>query len=447
MALTGLDIYKKLPKENCKECGVPTCLAFAMKVATGQATLEQCPRLDDSARDELGEASAPPQRLVKIGPEGNCVQIGQETVMFRHDERFHNPTAIAMTLSDDADASALKAACEDYKKLQFTRVGDNLHPDMIALMNDSGSKDSMVAAAEIVKGELGVPMILISDNSQTLEAVATGPLASQRPLLYHKGDVTADELSDLATKTGAPVCVAGDIDNVAQCVEALGQKSVKDVLISAGGAEAADTLTFMTKTRRATLKKKFRPLGCPVLAIACGEDKMAAALDACAFVCKYAAIVITDAWEPHLLVPILTTRQNIYTDPQKPVQVEAKIYDIGEVTADSPLLVTTNFSLSYYSVEAEVEASRVPTRILAVDTEGTSVLTAWAADKFNPDTISAALGSSGVDGQIQHHKVIIPGHVAVIASQLAEESGWSVLVGPKEASGIGPYLKNDWDAA
>ena len=447
MALTGLDIYKKLPKENCKECGVPTCLAFAMKVAAGKVTLEECPRLDASAKEELGEASAPPQRLVKIGPAANSVQVGQETVMFRHDERFHNPTAIAMTLSDDADAAAIKAACEDFKKLTFTRVGDELHPDMIALMNDSGSKESMVAAAEIVKTELGVPMVLVSADSATLEAVATGPLASQRPLLYHKGDVTADELAELATKASAPVCVAGDIDNVAQSVEALGQKSVKDVLISAGGTEAADTLTFLTKTRRAALKKKYRPLGCPVVAIACGEDKMAAALDACAYVCKYAAVIISDAWDPHLLVPILTSRQNIYTDPQKPVQVEAKIYDIGEVTADSPLLITTNFSLSYYSVEAEVEGSRVPTRILAVDTEGTSVLTAWAADKFNPDTISAALKAADADSQVQHHKIVIPGHVAVIASQLAEESGWNVLVGPKEASGIGPYLKNEWDAA
>ena len=447
MALTGLDIYKKLPKENCKECGVPTCLAFAMKVAAGQATLEQCPRLDAGALDELSEASAPPQRLVKIGPEGNTVQVGQETVMFRHDERFHHPPAIALTISDDADGDALKAACEDFKKLTFTRVGENLHPDMIALMNDSGSKDSMIAAAEIIKGELGVPVVLVSGDSATLQAVATGPLASQRPLLYHKGDVTVDELADLAEKTKAPLCVAGDIDNVAQSVEALGQKSVKDVLISAGGAEAAETLTFLTKTRRAALKKKFRPLGCPVLVIACGQDKMAAALDACVYVCKYAAVVITDVWEPHLLVPILTSRQNIYTDPQKPVQVEAKIYEIGEVTPQSPLLVTTNFSLSYYSVEAEVEASRVPTRILAVDTEGTSVLTAWAADKFNPDTISSALSSSGADRQIQHHKIVIPGHVAVIASQLAEESGWNVLVGPKEASGIGPYLKNEWNAA
>ena len=447
MPLTGLDIYKKLPRENCKECGVPTCLAFAMKVAAGQATLDQCPRLDEQARDELGEASAPPQRLVKIGPESDTIEVGQETVLFRHDERFYHPTAIAMTISDAADPDALKGACNDFKELQFTRVGETIHPDMIALMNESGSEESMVQAAEIIQKESGVPMVLVSTSSQTLASVATGPLGSKRPLLYRKGEVTVEELADLAQKAAAPLCVAGDVENVAESVAALSEKGVKDVVISPGGAETAETMTFLTVTRRAALKKKFRALGCPVLAIACGQDKMGVALDACAYVCKYAAIVITDVWEPHLLVPILTSRQNIYTDPQKPVQVEPKLYEIGEVTPQSPLLVTTNFSLSYYSVEAEVEASRVPTRILAVDTEGTSVLTAWAADKFNPSTIAAALKSSGADEQIEHHKVVIPGHVAVIASQLAEDSSWKVLVGPKEASGIGPYLKNEWNAA
>jgi acetyl-CoA decarbonylase/synthase complex subunit gamma len=206
-------------------------------------------------------------------------------------------------------------------------------------------------------------------------------------------------------------------------------------------------LGFLTLSRRAALRKKFRPLGLPVLAIACGDDKAQAALDACTYVAKYAGVVISDAWAPHLLVPILTTRQNIYTDPQKPVQVEPGLYDVGEVTPASPLLITTNFSLSYYSVEAEAEASRMGCRILAVATEGTSVLTAWAADKFNAQTITAAIKASGVAEKLSHKKMILPGHVAVLAASVADESGWQVLVGPKEATGIGPFLKNEWKAA
>jgi len=446
MALTGLDIYKKLPKQNCKECGLPTCLAFAMKVAAGQAGLDQCPRLSDDARGELGEASAPPQRLIKIGTGDAAVEIGQETVLFRHEEKFHHGTAVALTLSDKGDAAALSAACETFKKLAFTRVGETLHPHMIALMNDSGAAEKFAAAAKVVAGAVDVPVVLVGTR-EAVEAAATGPLAGKKPLLYCRGEVAADALAELAKKADAPLCVAGNLEQVADAVEALNKLGVKDVVISAGPYEPAGTLDFLTRSRRAALRKKFRPLGCPVLAIAIGEDKAAAALDACIYTAKYAGVVISDAWEPHLLVPILTTRQNIYTDPQKPVQVEAKLYDIGEVTPDSPLLVTTNFSLSYYSVEAEAEASRIGCRILAVDTEGTSVLTAWAADKFNAETITAALKKCNAESLVSHRKLILPGHVAVLAASVTDESGWEVLIGPKDATGIAPFLKNEWKNA
>ena len=447
MALTGLDIYKRLPKENCKECGLPTCLAFAMKVAAGQTGLDECPRLTDEQRAELSEASAPPQRLVKIGTDSNAIELGQETVLFRHDEKFHHPTAVALQVSDAIDEAALKEACLAFKSLAFTRVGETIHPDMIALVNESGSAEKMSAAAELINSELGVPMVLMSEKIETLSAVATGPLAGARPLLHCTAEASADDLASLTKKAQGPLCVAGGLEAVAERVEALGAKGLKDVFISPGAVGPPEVLKFLTQTRRAALNKKFRPLGCPVLTIACGEDKIAAALDACAYVCKYAAVVVSNAWEPYLILPILTTRQNIYTDPQKPVQVEPKLYEVGEVAPDSPLLVTTNFSLSYYSVEAEVEASRIPCLILAVDTEGTSVLTAWAADKFNAETITAALKGSGAEEKVQHHKLVIPGHVAVLAAGVAEESGWNVLVGPREATGIGPYLKSDWKAA
>jgi acetyl-CoA decarbonylase/synthase complex subunit gamma len=447
MALTGLDIYKRLPKENCRECGVPTCLAFAMKVAAGQAGLSDCPRLSDDARAELSEASAPPQRLVKIGPEPNPIQVGQETVLFRHDEKFHHPTAVALVVSDAQDAGGIRKACTAFRALHFPRVGQVLAADMIALVNESDSPDTLAAAAEIVAKELGVPVVLMSKKVQNLTAAATGPLAGARPVLYCTGDASVDDLAALANKAAAPLCVAGSLETVAQRVEALGAKGVKNVLISPGDAGPAEALAFLTRSRRAALNKKYRPLGCPVLAVAAGTDPAAAALDACAYVCKYAAVVVSNAWEPYLLLPILTARQNIYTDPQKPVQVEAKLYEIGEVADSSPLLVTTNFSLSYYAVESEVEASRIPCRILAVDTEGTSVLTSWASDKLNPKTITAALKGSSVETKVKHRRLIIPGLVAVMAAPLSDESGWQVLVGPKEASGIGPFLKSEWKGA
>jgi acetyl-CoA decarbonylase/synthase complex subunit gamma len=447
MPLTGLDIYKKLPKENCKECGLPTCLAFAMKVASGQAGLDECPRLSDEARTELSEASAPPQRLVRIGSDPKTIELGQETVLFRHDEKFHHPPAVAMKISDTEGEDAIRQSCEAFRKLQFTRVGETIQPDMIALVNESGSPDTMQTAAELIYNELGVPMVLMSDKVASLSEVAAGPLSGTRPLLYCTGEAKVDELAELAEKASAPVCVSGTLSEVAEQVEALSAKGAKNVMISPGEVGAAEALAFFTKSRRAALSKKFRPLGCPVLAVACGEDKAAAALDACTYVCKYAAVIVTDVWQPHLVLPILTTRQNIYTDPQKPVQVEPRIYEVGDVTPQSPLLVTTNFSLSYYSVESEVEASRVPCCILAVDTEGTSVLTAWAADKFNSETITAALKANGAEEKVKHHKLVLPGLVAVLAASVKDDSGWDVLVGPKEASGIGPFLRNEWKAA
>ena len=445
MALTGLDIYKQLPKTNCKDCGVPTCLAFAMKVASGQVGLSDCPHLSADAKANLDDASAPPQRLVKISGDSNSIEIGQETVLFRHEEKFHRPPAVALKISDTGDADALRESCAAFKALEFTRVGETLRPDMIALVNDSGSADAMKAAAETINRELGVPLVLISETLEPLSA-ATGALPGTRPLLYCTGDMSVKDLAGLATQTGAPICVAGDVASVAQRVEELGKEGVKDVLISPGPAATPKVLEFLTQTRRAALKNKFRPLGCPVVVSADSGDSEADALDACAFICKYAGVVVTNLWKGHLLVPVLTTRQNIYTDPQKPVQVEAILHKIGEVSPQSPLLVTTNFSLSYYSVESQVEASRVPCYILAVDTEGTSVLTSWASDKFNAETITAALKACDADQKVQHQKLVIPGLVAAISASVSDESGWNVLVGPKEATGIGPFLKNEWSA-
>jgi acetyl-CoA decarbonylase/synthase complex subunit gamma len=447
MALKGLDIYKHLPKTNCKECGVPTCLAFAMKVAAGQAGLNDCPRLSDNARAALDEASAPPQRLVKIGADSHTIELGQETVLFRHEEKFYRPAAVALKLSDKQDADALRQACAAFRALELTRVGQTLRPDMIALVNDSGSADALQAAAEVIHRELPVPLVVMSDGTDPLLLAASGPLAGTRPLLFCTGDVPTKCLAALADQAKAPICVAGDVEAVAQRVEELGKEGVRDVVISPGRASTAATLDFLTQTRRAALKKKFRPLGCPVLVLADGDDLPTTTLDACAYVCKYAGVVVTNLWDGNLLTTVMTTRQNIYTDPQKPVAVEPKLHQVGEVTSRSPLLVTTNFSLSYYSVESQVEASRVPCYILAVDTEGTSVLTSWASDKFNARTIAAAMKACNADQRVEHRKVVIPGLVAVLSAGVADESGWEVLVGPKEATGIPSYLKGSWTAA
>ena len=443
MALTGLEIFKQLPKTNCKECGFPTCLAFAMKVASGQEGLDSCPHMTDEARGNLSAASAPPQRLVKIvGPQGE-VSVGQETVMFRHDETFHNPTGVAIQVSDDLGEDDLKARCEAIKKLTFHRVGTDISVDLAAVKNVSGDAGKFAAAARTASEITSLPLVLISSDAAALKQAVEALGSSVKPLLV-PADGALDGAAELAKAQKLPLCVTnGDLEALAAATEKL-SGDVADLVICPGEQTSSKAIEFLTVARRAALKKKCRPLGFPALAYATDADPGKAAIHGSAYVAKYAGIVVLDTVEPWAVVTVLTTRQNIYTDPRKPVQVEAKLYEIGQPGDADPLLITTNFSLSYYSVESELTAGRLPARILAVDTEGTSVLTAWAADKFNPETITKALGDSAAEKAIKHHKAVIPGHVAVISASLAEESGWEVLVGPKEASGIASYIKNDW---
>ena len=443
MALTGLAIFKHLPKTNCKDCSFPTCLAFAMKVAAGQEGLDSCPHMTEEARAALSAASAPPQKLVKIvGPQGEF-SVGQETVMFRHDETFHNPTGVAILVSDALSDDEIKARCEAIKKLSFHRVGTDISVDLAAVKNDSSDAAKFAAAAKAVSQQTALPLILISDDAAALTQAVEALDPNAKPLLV-PGEAALDAAAALAKDKKLPLCVtSADLEAVSALTEKLGS-DVPDLMISPGEEPTPKVVEYLTVSRRAALKKKHRPLGFPALTFATDSDPAMASIQASTFVAKYAGIVVMDTVEPWAVVAVLTTRQNIYTDPRKPVQVEPKLYEIGQPGDNDPLLITTNFSLSYYSVESELTAARLPARILAVDTEGTSVLTAWAADKFNPETITKALNDSQIQDVIKHHKVVIPGHVAVISASLADESKWEVLVGPKEASGIASYIKNDW---
>jgi len=443
MPLTGLEIFKQLPKTNCKECGFPTCLAFAMKVAAGQEGLDSCPKMTDEARLALSAASAPPQRLVKlVGPQGEFA-VGQETVMFRHDETFHNPTGVAILVSDALSDEEMKTRCQAIKALSFHRVGTDMSVDLAAVQNVSGDSAKFAAVAKAVSEQTSLPLVLISSDPAALKQAAEALGSAVKPLLVPT-DGALDATVDLAKTQKFPLCVTNkDLEALSGLTEKL-SANVPDLMICPGDLPSPKVIEYLSVARRAALKKKHRQLGFPALVYATDSDPAKAAIRASAYVAKYAGIVVLDTVEPWAVVAVLTARQNIYTDPRKPVQVEPKLYEVGQPSDNDPLLITTNFSLSYYSVESELTAARLPARILAVDTEGTSVLTAWAADKFNPETITKALNGSQVQNLLKHHKVVIPGHVAVISASLADECGWEVLVGPKEASGIPSYIKNDW---
>jgi acetyl-CoA decarbonylase/synthase complex subunit gamma len=445
MALTGLEIYKHLPKTNCKDCGLPTCLAFAMKMATKQISLDKCPHVTAAGKAALESSSRPPIQLVAIGSGEKEIKIGNETQLYRHEEKFHRPTAIAVRISDAADEGEIAARAAAAGRLAFDRVGRRIKVELVAVDNVTGDAARFERAAALAAEKSGLACILMSSKAEHLRKAAAA-LPGQRPLLYISDPGQAEAAAQVAKQAQCPLAVRGNgLEALADLTAKIAAAGVEEIVLDPGTRGLKATLEALSRIRRLALKN-FRPLGYPTIAFTAAADPTMQAAEAATYVAKYAGVVVTDAIEKWQMLPVLTTRQDLYTDPQKPVAVEPKLYSVGEVGSGSPLLVTTNFSLSYYSVEGEVEASRVPAYILAVDTEGTSVLTAWASDKFNADTINKALKKSGVVEKLAHKKLVLPGFVAVLSASIEDEAGWSVDIGPKEASGLPGYLKKQWKA-
>jgi acetyl-CoA decarbonylase/synthase complex subunit gamma len=444
MALTGLEIFKLLPKTNCKKCGMPTCLAFAMQLAQKRAKLEDCPDVSEQARQKLAAAAAPPMGLVKFGIADNQVQVGQETVIFRHEEKFHNPAVLAVTVSDKLTGEDLKKRIDSINKLTFERVGTKIGVKAIAVVNNSGSADSFVRAVEAVKNASSLALILISDSPQAV-AAAVGKTGGRQPLIGSCSTDTVQPMAKIAKQNNCPlIAKAESIETLSELTEKIRAEGVEDIVLNLNVAGLRDRLYNLSRMRVLSLKKVFRPLGYPIISFVTDGDDDRQAASATALVCKYSGIVVVDTVEPHALLPVLTAVMNIFSDPQKPVQVEPRVYPIGEPDENSPLMFTTNFSLTYYTVESDVEASRVPSYILVVDTEGTSVLTAYSGDKLNEKTVADAMAKNNVQSLVKHRKLIIPGYVAVMSGKLEEATNWDVLVGPRECSMLPKYLHEVW---
>ncbi|MBI2440872.1 MAG: acetyl-CoA decarbonylase/synthase complex subunit gamma [Lentisphaerae bacterium] len=443
MALKALDIFKLLPKTNCKKCGCPTCLAFAMKLAQKQASLDQCPDVTAESKAQLEGSAAPPIRLVTIGEGANKLEIGNETVMFRHDESFYHPPGIGVIIPDNLDEAALAAKIQAAAKLQFVRVGTAIRSDIVAVINASRQAEPFAKTVAAVQ-KLERPLVLMSTEPSHI-AKALASCQGQKPLIHAATADTWEKYAALAKEKQCPLAVTEpDLDKLAALTEKIKSAGVADLILDVTSHSLSATLQALTAIRRLALKKNLRSLGYPCMAIGLGQTPAEQLAQCCAYIAKYAGIVLSSMDQPEHILPLLTLRQNLYTDPRKPIQVEPKLYPVGAVTNASPLLITTNFSLTYYTVEGEVEASRVPAYIGVVDTEGTSVLTAFAADKLTSEKVTAFLKSEAVKEKIAHHKVIIPGYVAVMSGALEEESGWEVMVGPREASGLPKYLKTVW---
>lgn len=439
-ALTGMQIYKLLPKTNCKDCGLPTCMAFAMQVAAKQKALSACPHASEEAKSALAESAAPPMRLVKIGTGPALFETGAETVMFRHEERFHHATGLAARVSASLSEKEALERVDRINASEFLRVGQKIRVSLAAIEIARGP-EGVKALASRSK----VPVILVGSDPGVMKACVQA-VQALRPLIHGANASNLDAMADLAVAAKLPLSVSGaGVDELAELSARAKAKGVEDIVLVFSGKNAGETIRSLTVARRAALKKAFRPLGYPTMVELGDGSPESESVMAATFASKYAGIVMMSGLEPWAVLPVLASIQNIYTNPQVPNAVEAKLYEVGNPTPDSPVMFTTNFSLTFFSVQGEVERSKIPAYISVINTEGLGVLNAYAGDKLSAEKVIKVLNEQGVAGKVKHRKLIIPGLLPVFRAEIMDSSEWKeVIIGPESASKIPAFLNEVW---
>jgi len=455
MALSGLEIYKLLPggikpphpKANCKECGFPTCLAFAMKLAAKQAELSQCKYVSDESKAKLSAAAAPPIRLITLSADGRKVEVGNETVLFRHEKTFFHPAGLLVRVPDtlaEGEIVALAKAVADYK---VDYVGMALRLDGLAVEAVSGDAGKFAAAVAAVRGACTLPLVLVTEDP-TLMSAGLAKAVGVTPLLCAATAANWEAMAKLAKDAKAPLVLRADsVAGLAELTQKVVAAGVENLVLDPAVRGFSGSLQVLTQLRRLALKKNFRPVGYPSITFPYlgASDLAMEELLAGQQIAKYAGLVVLGNFDPAMVYPLLVLRANIFTDPQKPIQVEPGVYPINKPGLDAPVLVTTNFSITYFAVANEMESSGLPSWLLVADAEGMSVLTAWAAGKFDAEKIAKTVKGTGIAEKVNHRKVVIPGHVAVLMGELEEElPGWQIKVGPREAVDLPRYLKTAW---
>ncbi len=441
MALTGLQIQKLLPKTNCKECGCNTCLAFAMKLAAKKAELSECPYASDEAKQVLGAASEPPVKGIQLGANGE-VRLGEETVMYRHEKTFVNRTAIAINVNDTdkaADVDKTLAAVKDYV---LERVGETLIVDMVSVTQKGSDPKAFAALAKKVWETVKRPLVLRSEDPKAL-SLAAEAVKGSRSVLASANPNTAEELRAVAAVTEHSLAVtAPNLDELTALTAKLKENGFNNIILNFDTRSFAEQFQVNSLARQAALKDNYKPLGYPYLRFIDTGNQMDDTVEAVTEIDKFGGICVLPSFDPAQLVILLTLRLNIFTDPQKPIQVEPKVYPIGDPRDDSPVFVTTNFSLTYFIVSGEIENSGISAWLITPECEGMSVLTAWAAGKFNGSSIAKFVKEIGLETQVKTRQLVIPGYVAQISGELEENlPGWKVVVGPQEAGDIEGFVK------
>jgi len=443
VALTGLEVFKLLPNTNCRECEFATCLAFAMRVAAKKIEAEACPYLSEEAKEILGASAVPPIRLVEIKSGDKSVKIGEELVMFRHEKKFFHQTAFSVCIDDSEDEREITEKLEKIKKINFERAGEILKLDLIAVKDTSGDKQKFCKTINLIKNFIDLPLILFSENPE-MAAAGLEEIPGDKPLIYSANIENWEKMTELAKKYDASLVIAAEdgLKGLSELSERIKNKGFENIVLNPKCRSLTEILTNYTLIRRLSLENNYRNLGYPIILYLEGEDNF---INSAVGICKYASIVVFNDVNDWEYLPLLTLRQNIFTDPQKPLQVEPGIYKIGDPDESSPVFATTNFSLTYFIVSTEIEGAGFSGHLIVTDAEGLSVLSAWSAGKFSGEIVGKFVKKSGIENNISHRSIIIPGYVAVISGELEDSlPGWKVYVGPQEASDIPSYLKEVW---
>jgi acetyl-CoA decarbonylase/synthase complex subunit gamma len=463
--LSPLDVYKLLPRTNCKECGEENCMAFATKVVNREVPLEKCPPLltekNEKAYKQLKEMLKPAVREVVLGVGDEAVKIGGKLVMYRHEFTYTNLTAIALDVTDEMPQEEIIERIKKVEGFSFEYIGQTLKLDMIAVRSTSDDPDKFKATVQKVTENTKLPLILCSLNPAVLEA-GLMVAAKTRPLLYAATKDNWKEMAELSQMYSCPLTVfaPGDLNLLRSLTKTLLDYGVQDLVLDPGTFPEdglADMVSDFTMLRRAACKRGdevsgFPLIGVPLVAwIGKGNTqeeilKWREAYLAAMLITRFADVLIMHNVDGWALLPEVVLRQNIYTDPRKPVAVEPGLKVFGTPDENSPVMFTTNFALTYYTVASDIESSKLNTYLLVVDTEGIAVDSAVAGRKLTAEKVAEALKASGIEGKVKHRKLLIPGKAARLSGEIEEMSGWQVVVGPRDSSEIPKYLKEKWQA-
>ena len=444
MALTGLDIFKITPKTNCKDCGNPTCMAFAMKVAQGAIPLDKCPHLSDEVRAKLDEATAPPMKTIKIGAGDAEHTLGGETVLYRHEKTLVSHNLFAVALSDAYADAQNAAALADVANVDYERIGERMCVDAIFV---EYAADEAKFLDLVKKANDTGKTLVISCGDAAVAAKALEIAAANKPVLSGADSANFEAMNDLAKKNGVVLGVKGkDLFDLHDTVEKIEKLGNKNLVVDVTMGNIKDTFAAAIQVRRAAIKDGDRTFGYPsivnVAKVAAGDRNMQAAL-ASAFTLKYGSIVVLDGMSYAEALPLYGLRQNIYTNPQKPMKVAPGIYPINGADENSVCALTVDFALTYFVVSGELERSGLPINFLITDAGGYSVLTAWAAGKLSASSIAKFFQEAEIEGKIKNRTLIIPGKVAVLKGEIEDKlPGWKIIPSPPEAIHLVKFLKD-----